>query len=214
MGKSRPNAAAIAVSFRVQVGGENFGAGALGQGGQQDADGALADDQHRLIRGRDSGCGRPLGRYSPVRRRLPAQRGRRQGSCTSRRARTIQSITRTYSAKPPPEGSKPGGAAYLLINRTLGKGFLAAVVASRRRGCGGRPLTRSPTANLADARSHGRDDAHRLVAEDARRGVGAGMDLLQVGAADSAASGPAMSTSPGPIAGTGTVSTRTSFTPR
>ncbi len=47
--------------------------------------------------------------------------------------RAIQSITRTYSAKPPPEGSKPGGAAHFLVGLALGKCLVPAVVAIAAR---------------------------------------------------------------------------------
>ena len=60
---------------------------------------------------------------------------------------------------------------------------------------------------------HSSDRAHGLMAEDARRGVRAGVDLLQIGPANAAAVN-LDEHFPGPIAGTGTVSMRTSLTPR
>ena len=49
-------------------------------------------------------------------------------------------------------------------------------------------MTRSSTGKALDAFADGGDDAGDFVAEDAGRGMGAGVDLFEVGAADAAGS--------------------------
>ena len=66
---------------------------------------------------------------------------------------------------------------------------------------------------VGDAFANGGDNAGSFVSEDARSRVGPGGNLLEIGATD-AAGVHAYQNSPAPICGTGTVSSRTSLTPR
>src|ERR1700722_7863012 len=81
---------------------------------------------------------------------------------------------------------KAGRAAYLFVNRTLGKSFLAAVVAI---GAGNVMEDSHPVAHGKGLNPlpHCGNRAHGLMAKDAGCGVRSSMDFLEVGTADAAA---------------------------
>ena len=102
------------VALGIEIGGEHARSGAAGERGLHQADGALADDQHRVVGGQVEHLHALQDGVHRLDERPPAQRARRRESAPRRGIAAIQSITRMYSAKPPPEGSKPAVAPTFL----------------------------------------------------------------------------------------------------
>ena len=82
-------------------------------------------------------------------------------------------------------GRKAGGASDLLVDLALREGLLAAVVALAARNVVVRHHAVAD-CEAADALADPHNRARHLVSEDARRIVRTGVNLLQVGPADSA----------------------------
>ena len=94
------------VALGIKIGGEDTGAGAAGQRGMHEADGALADDQNGFVGAQVQ----HLHTFENGVDRLDEGgllKGHAVGNADDAAAGAIQSITRIYSAKPPPDGSKP-----------------------------------------------------------------------------------------------------------
>jgi len=97
--------------------------------------------------------------FNRFHKRGPAQKEMPAGILTVP-CSTIQSMTRTYSAKPPPEGFEPQRC--IRPSCRVGhwrEGLVIAVVTLAGRGCGGTPSLGPPAANLADVSSYGGDYA-------------------------------------------------------
>ncbi len=84
-------------------------------------------------------------------------------------------------------GLKAGRGAHFLVDRALRKGLLAAVVALS---AGNVMVDHHPLANLktGNALAHPHNGSRHLMAEDARRGVRAGMNFFEIRPADAAGS--------------------------
>ena len=172
------------VALGIKVGGEHARAGAPRESGEHEADGALPDHQHRLIRGQIE--------------QLHALQGRVQrldeGCLLERHAvgnphHTAMGDDPVHHAnvlrKAAAGRLKTRRRADFLVDQALRKGLLAAVVALS---AGDVVVDHHPLAQrkLRDGLAHFHDGSRHLVAEDARRGVRAGMNLFQVRPADAA----------------------------
>ncbi len=199
------------VAFGIKIGGEDAGSSAAGQGGVHEADGALADDQHSVV-----GC--------QVEHLYALEDGvdglqecsLLEGNAVGNRHDTTAGGDPLHDAdvlgKSAATGLKTGCRADFFIEWALRRSLLAAVVAL----AAWHVVVDDDTvaeAKFGHALAELDDGPGHLVAEDARGGVGAGVDFLR-----SVPQTPQVATltssSPGPIAGTGTVSTRMSLMPR
>ena len=167
--------------LRVQVRREHLCTRALGQGGEHDSDWALTNHQNGFVRCKIEAA-----------HALEAGIQRLDEHGLSKRD-AVRNLNQSAFHDPVHDphvageaaagGLEPRTAADALVNRTLGEGLLAAVVASPARDV----VEHSHTVTYGErfhSVSHGRDRAYRFVAEDARRGVRSGVNLFQVSAAN------------------------------
>src|SRR5450631_2588562 len=119
------------VAFRVKIRRKDFSPRAFGQGRQHDADGALADYQDCLIRSQIQAAD---ALQAGIQRFNEDRLGERNPVGDFDQSALHNPVHHPHIAcKSTAGGLKACGAAYLLINRTLGKGFLSAVIARAAR---------------------------------------------------------------------------------
>ena len=161
--------------FRTQVGSDNASARPLGQYAQDDANGALADYQDGLallqmerINPLHAGIDR-LDKAGLLERNIARNRNRAALGNPIHHAHVL--------GKPPAGRLEACGTTDLSISWTLSKRLVAAVVALTARDV---MEDHHPVAGLEilDALAHSSYQTGGLMAEDARRRMGAGGDLF------------------------------------
>ena len=127
-GRIEPEAGRYGVPLRVQIRREHLRGRSLGQGGEHDSDRALADHQHRLIR-REIQAAHAF--EAGIQRLDEDRLGKRDAIGNLHQSAFHDPVHHPHIAGEASAGRlKTRGAADSLVNRTLGKSLLAAVVAS------------------------------------------------------------------------------------
>ena len=172
------------VALGKKIGGEHARAGARGEYGVHQADGTLADHQHRIVGGEiEQFCALEHGVHRLNKCRLLKRHA--VGNAHHAAVGHDEVHHANVLGKAAAGRLKASSCAGFLVERALRWRVLAAVVA---RAAGNVMEAHHTVAygKVGDSRTHRGDYAGHFVAEDARRRVRAHVNLLEVGAANAA----------------------------